>query len=127
METAFAAVSFFDVPVATVEIRRRTGFWTAYGIVAAGCTFISGAFEGGDEAARLHQGFDWGSYGELRRPGRGINGASGPGPRDLHGRLFGRRTVVDQPKLQEREIRNQDPDGEVDEHRHRVLEAQHPW
>jgi len=26
METAFTAVSFFDVPVATAEIRRRTRF-----------------------------------------------------------------------------------------------------
>jgi hypothetical protein len=42
METAFAAVSFFDVPVATVEIRRRTGFWTEYGIVAAGVRLSQG-------------------------------------------------------------------------------------
>jgi len=45
----------------TSSYRFLDGVWNS----RRGCTFISGAFEGGDEAARLHQGFDWGSYGEL--------------------------------------------------------------
>ena len=33
---------------------------------------------------------------------------------------------MDQPELQQRQVRNQNPDRQVDKHRRRVLETQHP-
>ena len=45
----------------------------------------------------------------------------------LRGRVFRRWVIVDQPELYQRQVRNQDPDREVDEHRAGVLEAEYPW